>query len=92
MIAVRTEEWKVLIERYVEVWRVLKVSSKVNAIDLTIACPEQTVYVYSVGSRLAIDSLKSGLHEQEIARSFDQDLAQSTFESADNALLQLMQK
>jgi hypothetical protein len=27
-------------ERYVEVWRVLKVSSKVNAIDLTIACPE----------------------------------------------------
>ena len=67
------------------------VSSKVNAIDLTMACPEHVAHLHSTGLRLAIDSLRSGLHEQKTARGFDWYLVQTTFGFVDKILLQLMQ-
>lgn len=70
----------------------MTVSSKVNAINLTMTCPVQVVYLYSAGLRLTIGSLIRGLQEQETTGGFDRDLAQSTFEFADNVLLQLTQE
>lgn len=70
----------------------MTVSSKVNDIDLTITSPVRVVNLYSTGLRLVIESLIRGLQEQETARGFDRDLAQSTFEFADNVLLQLIQE
>lgn len=70
---------------------VVTVSLKVNAINLTMACPAYVVYFYSTGLRLAIDSLISGLQGLVSAGRFDRGSAQSTFEFVDKVLLQLMQ-
>jgi hypothetical protein len=68
------------------------VSSEVNGINLITGCPKRVVYLFSVGLRLAIDSLMSGLQEQVNIGSFDRDLAQSTFGFTDTILLQLMKE
>ena len=54
-------------------------------------CPVQVIYMYRAGLRLTIESLITGLQEQEHAGGFDRDLTQSTFRVADNVLLWLMQ-